>query len=50
MNHIYCRQCGFVIILGGSYADQQAKEHGFCSEACFEVYEAIKEIEKEQAV
>lgn len=45
----HCRQCGYVIVIGGRYPDQRAQEKGFCGAGCEEVYEKIKEIEKERA-
>lgn len=44
-----CKRCGYVIILGGCYADQKAQDHGFCSESCQQQYGELKNTEMEAA-
>lgn len=45
-----CRLCGLVILIGsGNFPDQMSQESGFCGEPCREVWEAQKEIDKQEA-
>ena len=36
-----CKQCGFQIV--SSERNEDASKHGFCSDGCEDVYQAIKE-------